>query len=178
MFGRKKDWRGYHVRDINSKMTGIALSKSTYLSGTVQYAVQPPCPVDEKTKLQNGALPEAYMIDEQQLEKIDKGTSDKRTEIAAHKIKLGETYFDEVTGFKGVATALTEHFNGCVTVIVEPKRVEDKKLSEAQGFDWKRLTFVDPGVSKTITKPATTTRPPGGPSIRAPMMRAPSMRAR
>jgi hypothetical protein len=166
MFGRKNDWRGFEVRDRLTKLAGIAQSKAIYLNGSVQYAIQPPCAVDDKGTPTN-VLPDAFFIDEQMIEKLGVGVSEHRSAVAPHKIVLGKTYKDEASGVKGIATCIIEHVNGCASVQIQPKGDKEHKAPDVIILDWKRLKLVDDGVSKTAPKDDT-----GGPMVRASAMAA------
>jgi len=67
-------------------------------------------------------------------------------------IKLGKKVKDSITGFTGIATAITEHLYGCIRVCVESKTLKEKDSHESieLWFDEQRL----------IPK---SEAPPGGP---------------
>lgn len=70
-------------------------------------------------------------------------------------VSLGERYRDPLTGFEGVATAVTFYLHACERVSLE--YVKDGKV-EFEAFDAPRLEHVDTG-----EKPKTTrTGGPGG----------------
>lgn len=82
------------------------------------------------------------------------------------KIKLGEIYTDEVSGFTGTATARFEFANGCVRYQVTAKLSEDqikegKKPTEAV-FDEEQL------VEAGGKRPKPTARHGGDRDVRAP----------
>lgn len=70
------------------------------------------------------------------------------------KIKLGEKYKDSITGFEGVATAMTEFQYGCIRYCLESKELKDGKPVECW-FDEQRLV-----VPKNVRG---TSGGPGGP---------------
>ena len=55
-------------------------------------------------------------------------------------IKLGDKVKDSITGFEGLATAITTWANGCVRVEVTSAELHDGKPIEGQWFDEQRLT--------------------------------------
>jgi len=56
-------------------------------------------------------------------------------------IKLGDSVKDDITGFTGIATAVTEHLYGCVRVCVESKTKKNPETLESieLWFDEQRL---------------------------------------
>lgn len=71
------------------------------------------------------------------------------------KIKLGEKYTDNITGFTGVATARIEYLTGCVHIGLQGKVKEDGSLPAAEYFDECRLdsTIERKGGPATEIKP-------------------------
>jgi hypothetical protein len=70
-------------------------------------------------------------------------------------VKLGDRYRDPLTGFEGVATAVTFYLHACERVSLE--FIKDGEV-KYEAFDAPRLIHVD-----TDTRPATTrTGGPGG----------------
>ena len=41
------------------------------------------------------------------------------------EIKLGDIVTDSITKFSGVVTAVTQYLNGCVQVLIQPKKLND-----------------------------------------------------
>lgn len=76
-------------------------------------------------------------------------------------ITLGATYKDKVTGFKGIAVAVTNYLSGCDRVALQPPLDKDGKVPEWQNFDTNQ---VDPVGKKVIelVKPQSKAKP-GGP---------------
>lgn len=54
-------------------------------------------------------------------------------------IKLGYTYKDKVTGFKGIAMGYTTYLTGCDIVLLTPKVDKYGKLGDSKWFDFPRL---------------------------------------
>lgn len=54
-------------------------------------------------------------------------------------IKLGATYKDTISGFKGVATGHSLYITGCNQVLLGPKTKADGDLPDSQWFDEQRL---------------------------------------
>jgi hypothetical protein len=78
-------------------------------------------------------------------------------------IKLGATYKDKVTGFKGVAMALTEYLSGCDRVSLQPPMDKDGKIPEWQNFDVTQVTAVGKKVIELVKPEPKSKVKPGGP---------------
>ena len=73
------------------------------------------------------------------------------------EIKLGDKVKDSVTGFKGIAIAITEYLNGCERVTLQPVGVDkDGKTYDCETFD---LPQVELMVAKKVKRKTNT----GGP---------------
>lgn len=72
-------------------------------------------------------------------------------------IELGDEVMDTVSGFKGVAVAITKWLNGCTRISVQPKVDKDGKLPESNCFDEPQLK-----VTKAVKRPEPDRRT-GGP---------------
>lgn len=59
------------------------------------------------------------------------------------EIELGSTYIDEITKFKGVATAVTYHLGGNVRVVLEGPLGDARNSAAGDYFDAFRLRLVD-----------------------------------
>lgn len=70
-----------------------------------------------------------------------------------NEIKLGNVVKDTITGFEGIATAITWYLNGCVRVMIQPKKLKDGVPLEAEWIDRSQLKVVK---SKEKEKPAPT----------------------
>ncbi len=68
-------------------------------------------------------------------------------------IKLGLTYTDQITGFKGVATGHVEYITGCNQTLLAPKVGKDGVKKDAEWFDDDRLKQSN---SKRIILPLTS----------------------
>jgi hypothetical protein len=55
-------------------------------------------------------------------------------------IKLGATYVDRITGFKGVATGHCAYITGCNQVLLAPPTTSEGALRDSAWFDEQRLT--------------------------------------
>jgi hypothetical protein len=112
---------GSEVRCVVSGVTGTATSMVERLNGNIQYGVQP--------KSENGAsMPEAWEIDQQSLEVVGPGISDRVTEPVTTDIRIGQKVRDWVSGFEGVATSKHTYINGCVHFMVVPSMKSSKSL--------------------------------------------------
>lgn len=56
-----------------------------------------------------------------------------------NKVNLGDECEDTVTGFNGVAVAITQWLNGCVRVTLQPRMAKDGKVPESITFDAPQL---------------------------------------
>lgn len=52
--------------------------------------------------------------------------------------KLGKTFTDTITGFKGVATGRIEYISGCNQLLITPKVGADGTLKDGAWFDEQR----------------------------------------
>jgi hypothetical protein len=160
---------GCKARDRVTGMEGILTSRLTKLDGGVQWGLQPPV-ASEKPAV----YPDGMNIDETQLEFIDDGLSDVAVPpLLPPSIKMGEAVADQITGFAGIVTEITQFMNGCVYLTVQGENTAKKNEVPfkifAQHFRFKKtgagITRLIPA-SKMTKKPA----PPGGPVTR--MLRA------
>ena len=58
------------------------------------------------------------------------------------EMKLGDTVKDIITGFEGVAIAVTKWLMSCDRVVVQPKAGKDGKLPENAAFDIGQLVVI------------------------------------
>jgi hypothetical protein len=62
------------------------------------------------------------------------------------RINLGDQVKDKVTGFKGIAVAVTTWLNGCVRVTITPESLDkDGKIQDSQSFDEEQLELLKAG---------------------------------
>ena len=54
-------------------------------------------------------------------------------------IRLGATYTDKITGFKGVATGHVEYLTGCSQTLLAPRSKDGIDLPTSNWFDDQRL---------------------------------------
>lgn len=59
--------------------------------------------------------------------------------IVRPNVELGDEVCDSITGFKGVAVAITEWLNGCQRIMIQPKELKDGKPIEPLTFDTEQL---------------------------------------
>lgn len=57
-------------------------------------------------------------------------------------IQIGDVVRDSITGFEGVAVAITEWLNGCRRVTVQPQHLHNGNPIESQTFDVTQLQLV------------------------------------
>lgn len=80
--------------------------------------------------------------------------------MSATKVQLGDRVKDRVTGFKGIAVAITEWLNGCRRVGVQAEKLAEGKPGEVQYFDEPQLEVLEHGVYKPFEPdPAPTPAP-------------------
>ena len=84
------------------------------------------------------------------------------------EIHLGDVVKDTISGFVGVAVAITDWLNGCRRVTISPKAMKDGKPVENHTFDVEQLVMVKP-----FAPPPKATH--GGPRIE-PIRHAPPKR--
>ena len=61
-------------------------------------------------------------------------------------INLGDEVKDKVTGFKGIAVAVTTWLNGCVRVTITPEGLDKEgKVKTSESFDEEQLTLIKAG---------------------------------
>jgi hypothetical protein len=70
-------------------------------------------------------------------------------------IKLGTQVNDTITDFKGIVIAKAIYLSGCIQYLVQPKKLKDSKIIEAQWIDEGQLEGVE--VIADVKK-----SPPGG----------------
>lgn len=145
---------GDTVQDDVSKLQGIALARVDYLSGCVQFEVQPALDKD-------GKVPESTFVDFQRLRRVGAENyaiePSRRYPTQNVDYELGNTVRDRVTGFEGIATTRIEGLSGEVRYGVTPRVKDDGKHPSAIYLPSMQLVKVGDGV-------ATPRRPSGGPS--------------
>jgi hypothetical protein len=153
---------GHKVRDITTGIEGLAITKSEYLTGNVQYGIQTPA--------KDGVAPDIISFDQAQLDFVDVGIASRVTPAPADTgIVLGQKYQDIVSKIEGIATRKTTFMNGCVYYSIACEK--DSENSAKEDFvEHKRLKHVGAGVAaviaKKITPFSTITPAPGGPNTR------------
>ncbi len=70
--------------------------------------------------------------------------------VRPQAIPLGSKVRDIVTGFEGIATSCTEHFNYCITYGVESEVKGKDGKSIHESFNSNRLKVVGPGVTEMV----------------------------
>ena len=126
---------GSRVKDSITGFTGIAVGYSRWMYGCNRIVV-------EGESLKDGKPLGNEWFDEQRIQTIEADVVPV-VKPQKHKIIMGNLYRDTVTGFEGVAQAVTEWSSGNVTISIEPTKLEeDGKPVPAQGFDVHRLTEV------------------------------------
>ena len=150
---------GNIIRDITTGMTGTCTSRTDFMTGNVQYTIQPTI-----TKGASAA-PEGLSCDELQLDYVSAGAADRVTPAPDNiGITLGHTVTDIVSGFTGIATKKITFMNGCVYYVVVAKMSKNGTVKEAF-CEYQHLTAVDAGVvHKLMPKPKTAYT--GGPNTK------------
>jgi len=160
---------GHKVKDIATGITGIAISRCEFLTGNVQWTVQPK---SEKA----GAFIEPMSFDELQLDYVDDGISGRVTPAPLSTgIVLGECVEDIVSKIKAIAVRCVTYMNGCVYYSLQTEKTTKDESAEYH-IEYKRLKVVSKGVVAEIAKrneadqSTPGARPTGGPAMR-PMKR-------
>jgi len=144
---------GFFVKDRVTGLIGIAENRATYLYGCDQYFVQPQIDSD-------GKIPKGIMVDEPQLETLDRDPVMEHPSEPEQTASLGMEVHDPIKGIKGTATGRAVYLNGCSRILVEPKH----KMFASNGDSW----WVDElqlTVKKRVThKPKQEMQKSGGPA--------------
>lgn len=149
---------GRFLRDSVSGFVGMASSRAEYLTGNIQYGLQPPAT--------DGTVPDAICIDAHQLEAVpNERMVEAITPVAPH-FDLGLKVKDVITDFEGLLVRRTTFLNGCVYyTIVKPAK--GKEQAEEMFIDAGRLKKVNVGLSKQFSlSPEKAEKRPGGPNTR------------
>lgn len=148
---------GCIAKDAASGFQGTVTSRSEFMNGNIQFALQPAVKDDSIT------LPEAVQFDIAQLDYVSEGISGRSTPANDHcPGALGALVEDKVTGLRGTATHRTTFLNGCVYYIVT-RKVDNRDDIPEMFADSSRLTIITPATLPA----ATAAKPVGGPSTRA-----------
>lgn len=157
---------GNTVRDVISGFSGIAIQKTEYLNGNVQYSLQP------KGK-EDGVFLDAMSIDYHTLDVVDDGVADRASvPVETDHILLGQLVKDRASDFTGIATMKATYINGCVSFGVVPKSRPGTTLFDdapkASFVDAGRLIVVGDGLiaDEPRTAEIKNDRPVGGPAVR------------
>lgn len=73
------------------------------------------------------------------------------------EVELGSKIKDEVTGFKGIATARCEYMNGCIQYEITPTQLKDGVPQKVYWIDKQRIILL-------IKKESSEKKRPGGPA--------------
>ena len=72
-----------------------------------------------------------------------------------NRINLGDEVKDKISGFMGIAIAVTKWINGCIRVTVSPTDLDkDGKVRENQSFDEETVVVTKAAKVKIIPAPA------------------------
>lgn len=154
---------GSTVRCVATGLQGFAMTMTEMFNGNIRYGVQP-------KDADGSKIPDSWDVDHQTLDVIDDGISARSIKAPPNRIKVGERVKDMLSGFEGIASSKTTHFNGCVYCTVIPQVKEKALLNEAPTGSYipvERLTKVDEGVMskrEEASKPELRT---GGPSTKS-----------
>lgn len=155
---------GTTVRCVATGVQGYAMTATEMFNGNIRYGVQPKDDEDSTKML------DAWDIDQQTLDIVDDGISDRGTEPSEHSIKVGERVKDILSDFEGIVSAITNHFNGCVYCLVIPQVKATSLLTDAPAgshIPVERLIRVDEGVLAKREEASIPARRTGGPSTKA-----------
>lgn len=152
---------GNTVRDLTTGYEGVAINRTSFMNGTIQYNIQP--------KANGGTTyPDAISIDEHLMEVIDEGLASRATpQTFESPIILGNKVKCLVTGFEGIATMKTEYLNGCAAYFVVGKVNDNHEVPELW-IDQHKLKVSGKGIAEEVNKPAKAAngKTPGGPVLR------------
>ena len=154
---------GHTYRDVISGLTGIAISRTTFLYSCVRVALQPP-------GLKDGMPYDGFYVDEKLLEEVPDTKVIPYTE-EPDLVVLGNTYRDSITDFEGVATTLTKFLAASQRVGLQPSKLHEGATIKEHYFDAHQIAEVEP---VKIPKTQTAGTPPGGPGNCAPPHKSPS----
>ena len=151
---------GSRVKDVITGFTGIAVGYSQWMYGCNRIVI-------EGEALKEGKPIGTQWFDEQRIETVENGENAVAVSPPRDHdhIVMGNRYKDRVTGFEGVAQAITIWSSGNVTVSIEPTELnDDGKPIDAQGFDAHRLEQVaEQEIPVTEESQATTGGPQNDP---------------
>lgn len=92
---------------------------------------------------------------------------DREYKSEAAKKYLGKKLKDKITGFEGIAIMCTEFLFGCIHIMIQPDKLYEGKVIDAQAFDEQRFVLPE-------EKPLA---PRGGPALhRGPTVKMPPRR--
>lgn len=153
---------GKLTRDKVTGFTGIAMSRTDFATGNVQFTLQPP--------VKDGAMVDPISFDQHQLEVVPGSASMAAVtpELNATAL-LGKKLRCIATGMEGIAVRATTFLNGCVYYTIYGK-VNAKGEFPELFLDSLRAEVVSAGIQKKIAskqalKPGV---PTGGPVFRNP----------
>lgn len=153
---------GQTMRDLTTGFTGVAINRTAFLNGTIQYNLQP--------RAVDGKYPDAISIDENLLEVVDEGVSAKATPSTfTSPVVLGNTVRCVITGIIGIADLKSDYLNGCSQFQIAHKgEGAESHVNLLSWFDQCRLEVVDQGIVGKLVKPpkAADGKQPGGPIMR------------
>lgn len=90
-------------------------------------------------------------------------------------VGLGDLVKDDVTGFTGVAVAITQWLNGCRRINLQPRELDEKGgVKHSETFDENQITVVERAAVKgeNVAAPGRrTAAPTGGPRDDAAALR-------
>jgi hypothetical protein len=151
---------GAIVTELTSGFRGTVIIKYIERSGNVRYAVQP--------KGDGEKIPDAMVFDQNSLEYVDAGISDRCVEpdSRAFELELGCEVKDRISGFKGICTSRSVHLNGCVLYTITAQKVTTKEEEGIKSFHWYDVERIGYGLLPKPT-PAPTAAPVMAPASAA-----------
>jgi hypothetical protein len=149
---------GNKIKSKISGLEGIAIAKSSSLSGSVQFCIKRMVLNEKSEELKSS------WVDIQELVFSDKGiTEEHQIEHQKINFNLGDTV-THFNGFTGVAIEVIKYLNGCTSIGVMSKTSDGNKMPEIEYISLQYLTKIDE------TKVEVNSVPLGGPSTNAPTM--------
>ena len=165
---------GRKATDIITGLTGVITAKAEFLRAPPEWGLVP-------DRLHDGEPGKSIWVDEPQLKLGNQVVTANPVEPV---VPLGAEVKDELTGFRGTATARFIYLNGCIRVQIAPKVGKDGKFRESQVFDEQQIKVLrapkvpkQDDLSKKEIERRVARVKPGGPHDAPTARSTPSARA-
>ena len=64
---------------------------------------------------------------------------------------LGDKVRDQISGFTGIAVAITYWLNGCVRITIAPQKLADGRVVDSMTFDQEQVEIIKPAAMSAPT---------------------------